>query len=111
MYDKSRLAHVLELSDDLRKSQWKGCHNIYAGHCYVVSEWLYHYVVTGYRPMIVRHEGGTHWYLWDGCQILDATSEQFETTPPYKNGKGCGFLTKQPSKRCVELNRRIESVK
>ena len=46
----------------------------------------------------------THWYLKNSItgEIIDPTVEQFiakNEKPPYEKGKGCGFLTKLPSKR------------
>lgn len=100
-----------QLSDDLRKKEWQGNPNPMAGHCYVASECLYHLLgESDYVPTVLKlPNGGTHWYLTnkiDGS-ILDATFDQFEHTPNYSNGRNSGFLTKQPSKRCLELMRRI----
>lgn len=36
------------------------------GNCYVTCEALYHLLggkKSGYKPMVMRHEGGTHWFL------------------------------------------------
>lgn len=91
------------LDDSLRRAPWKGSPNCYAGHCYVASEALYHVLggrKAGLKPMHVKHEGSPHWYLEsaDGT-IIDATAGQFSTPVPYKQGRGKGFLTKDPSKR------------
>ena len=77
------------------------------GQCYVISEALYHFLggkVEGWTPQVVRHEGNTHWYLKhrDGL-IVDATAAQFKTPVPYHKGRGCGFLTKKPSRRTRQL--------
>lgn len=74
------------------------------GHCYVATEALYHMLggaVSGYVPQVIRHEGGTHWYLKHRLtgRILDLTRKQFATSVPYDRGRGAGFLTKEPSKR------------
>jgi hypothetical protein len=55
--------------------------------------------------MTVKHEGDTHWYLVNvnTTQKLDPTATQFKTRPPYIKGRGCGFLTKKPSKRAREM--------
>lgn len=92
-----------QLSDDLRKKPYRGNANPVAGHCYVASEALFHRLggkSAGWTPQSIQHEGGPHWYLkhQDGT-ILDATADQFETPVPYEQGRGCGFLTRQPSKR------------
>jgi len=91
------------LTDDLRKKPYRGNENPVAGHCYVASEALFHRLggkSAGWTPQSIQHEGGPHWYLknQDGS-ILDATADQFETPVPYEQGRGCGFLTRQPSKR------------
>lgn len=77
------------------------------GPCYPAAEALYHALggkEFGLTPMRIIHEGVPHWYLrWstpDGDILyLDPTSQQFDTPVPYEQGKGCGFLTKEPSRR------------
>ncbi len=113
---KLRTAIVAELSPDLLKPQYLRLEkrNRFTGHCYVASEALYHLrggVASGLLPQCVRHEGGVHWYLKrqsDG-HIFDLTARQFSSPPPYEIGKGCGFLTKKPSKRCQVLIRRVKA--
>jgi hypothetical protein len=78
------------------------------GNCYHTSEALYHLFggkEAGWKPMHLKHEGSSHWYLKHSTtnQIIDPTRSQFKTFPAYANGKGKGFLTKQPSKRAQEL--------
>lgn len=80
--------------------------NYLTGHCYVASETLYHLLggkENGYTPQVSRFEKGTHWWIKDKHgNIFDPTSEQFtneELKGIYSNGKGNGFLTKNPSKR------------
>lgn len=79
------------------------------GGCYVTAEALYHLLggkSAGYVPMVLNHEGGTHWYLehrGSATTILDPTEWQFAGTPDYSKGRGCGFLTKKPSKRAQAL--------
>ena len=88
------------------------------GKCYYASEAAYHLLggkEAGYTPMVAAYEdcdphtGGmvraTHWWLRrrDGT-VLDITARQFGFAFPYASlGKGCGFLTKEPSKRAQEL--------
>lgn len=102
MSTMSLIVHAL--TDDLRRAPWKGSPNPLAGHCYVASEAAYHAMggaASGYVPQTIQHEGGPHWYLRkasDGT-ILDLTAGQFKTPVPYAKGRGCGFLTRQPSKR------------
>lgn len=98
------------LSEELRKKAYRDHPNAMAGHCYVASEVLYHQLggkAEGWTPQTVKHEGGSHWYLkhQDGT-IIDPTCDQFVTPVDYEAGRGCGFLTPQPSKRSqVVLNR------
>ena len=78
------------------------------GNCYVTSEALYHLLggkSMGWKPMRMKHEGDTHWFLYDTITglILDPTVNQFKTTPDYDKAIGSGFLTKEPSKRAREL--------
>lgn len=100
------------LTDDLRKPQYRGHENCLAGHCYVASEALYHMLggsEKGWTPHTIQHEGGPHWYLKHkhSGAILDPTANQFKTKVPYEKGRGCGFLTKQPSKRTQTVLNRI----
>jgi hypothetical protein len=77
------------------------------GNCYVTSEALYHLLggrAAGWKPMTMRHEGDTHWFLrHDSGTIVDATASQFKQLPDYTKARGCGFLTRQPSKRAAAL--------
>lgn len=106
--------HVADaLSDDLRKPKYRGNPNAYAGHCYVASEALFHLLggaKSGAKPMNVQHEGDQHWFLRlaDGT-VVDVTSGQFKTPVPYASARGRGFLTKEPSKRALEVIRRVEA--
>ena len=71
--------------------------------------------IRGYKPQVVRvpeANNTTHWYLkhQGNGHIVDGTKEQFEFKNiriPYENGRGSGFLTKDPSHRTQELIRRI----
>lgn len=88
------------------------------GNCYVTCEALYHLLggkKSGWKPMVVKHEGTTHWFLLKldlgfvepvyspHNFILDPTVRQFKTRPKYHKARGCGFLTKGPSKRARAL--------
>jgi hypothetical protein len=78
----------------------------YFGHCYVASEAFYHLVgkKKGYKPYYIRMKAFNHWFLKnDKNNIVDLTVEQFNYTPDYSKGIGCGFLTKKPSKRAQKL--------
>ena len=107
---------VANLSDDLRKAKYRKNKNSLAGHCYVATEALYH-LLNGkekiWKPRWVKHENDTHWYIQNiqTKQIIDLTRKQFKTKVPYRNGIGCGFLTKEPSKRTKTLLLRIKKGK
>ena len=100
------------VSDELRKAPWRGSSNRMAGHCYVVSEALYHLMggkAAGIVPLHMVHDGVSHWALRlaDGS-VLDATADQFTAQPDYSKAVGSGFLTKRPSKRASILLERIK---
>lgn len=77
------------------------------GNCYYTCEALYHLLggkKAGYKPMHLRHENESHWYLQHASGlIIDPTASQFKNLPNYLDGKGKGFLTKQPSKKATAL--------
>lgn len=84
------------------------------GNCYVATEALYHIlggVHSPWRPQVMRFKGNTHWFLKhkETCQVLDPSRLQFEgeEQPDYSQGRGCGFLTRQPSKRARSLIRQM----
>lgn len=85
------------------------------GHCYVAAEtlfWLLGGKASGFTPYTARDAQGTHWYLVGGGGIVDPTASQYTSrgaTPPYAQGRGCGFLTKQPSKRAAVLLDRLRA--
>jgi hypothetical protein len=60
------------------------------------------------KPMVARHRGQTHWWLECDGAIIDLTSEQFDRPFPYHLGHGCGFLTKQPSRRAKAIMEVLE---
>lgn len=76
------------------------------GNCYVTCEALYHLMggeLSDWTPAYLKHEGDTHWFLRQGDIVLDPTVQQFKTLPDYSKARGCGFLTKKPSKRARVL--------
>jgi hypothetical protein len=81
------------------------------GNCYVTSEALFHLLggkAAGWKPMHLSHEGNTHWFLkHNNGMILDATVKQFKNLPDYNKAKGCGFLTRKPSKRAKQLMKEL----
>lgn len=81
------------------------------GNCYVTCEALYH-LLGGrdghWKPMVMRHEGDTHWFLkHEDGHVIDPTADQFETKPDYSQARGCGFLTKEPSRRACDMMNRM----
>ena len=109
--DKALTEKIVEnLSDDLLKKEYlkKEDRNRYTGHCYVVSETLYHLTKEEFFVYNIKHEDSSHWFLKDksGC-VVDLTREQFKTIVPYEKAKRRFFLTKQPSKRSKILIDRI----
>jgi hypothetical protein len=82
------------------------------GHCYVVSEVAYYLLggkESGWTPQHINHIGRSHWYLkHESGAILDLTASQFHTPINYEEGKGKGFMTKEPSKRAKMLMRRMD---
>jgi hypothetical protein len=83
------------------------------GQCYPATEAVYHLAGgkdAGLTPMVCRYSNDelTHWWLRGPNQeVYDPTSAQFPESFPYEQGKGCGFLTKEPSKRAREIMEKI----
>jgi len=110
------------LSDDILSKKWRLIKSKEDdktfGHCYAASEALYYLLggdKSGLKPQVGKDDNGnTHWWLKDSNNIIiDPTANQFYSKgiePPYKNGKGCGFLTNFPSKRAKEIIRRVEQL-
>lgn len=82
-----------------------------AGLCYVLAEAFVHmHPQFKLTPQVARHRGRTHWWLkTEDGKIVDLTSEQFDKPFPYHLGKGCGFLTKLPSKRARAIMEILEA--
>lgn len=101
------------LTDDLRRPPWRGNKNPLAGHCYVASEVLYHFLGgarSGLKPQFVVHEDQPHWFLKDeDGGVIDPTAGQFDTPVPYDQAVGKGFLTRQPSKRAQTVLDRMRN--
>ena len=107
---------ITNLSDDLlRKIFLENKKNDLAGHCYVASECFYHLLDDNekqfWTPQILKVNGITHWFLKHNKnnKIIDVTSKQFDFDLNYNESKGCGFLTKNPSKRTKILINRVLS--
>ena len=99
------------LTKDNQKTKPKG--NKYWGKCYIASESIYYHFggkESGLKPMNMKHEGRSHWFLKSSKnEIIDLTSEQYETIPDYSIAIGKGFLptTKGISKRSLEFYNRV----
>lgn len=92
---------VLFTSPDLLKPEYRGSKNPAFGHCYVATV-AYYYLrggpTSGLKPKVIKHEGGTHWFLEDARgSVIDLTAEQFRTPVPYAQGRGCGFSHRDQS--------------
>jgi hypothetical protein len=76
--------------------------------CYAASEALYHLEPGRYTPVVLRLSATlTHWWLRDRAtgEVVDLTAAQFPEPVDYGAGRGCGFLTLQPSRAARELIR------
>ena len=93
-------ALLTALTDDIRQPKYRSRPGL-AGHCYVASEAWHHLHPGQFTPHQLHHEGESHWYLVakQTGEVVDLTASQFDTTPDYSQGRGRGFLTRQPSKR------------
>jgi hypothetical protein len=105
------------LTPDLLRKPYKdeAKRHAVAGHCYVASEALFHTLggkSAGLKAYTARDwRGKSHWWLQDTRgKIWDPTEAQytaFGKRPPYETGRGCGFLTKQPSRRAQQVLDRV----
>lgn len=81
------------------------------GNCYAASEALFHLLggkEAGWKPMVISMEPFNHWFIKHNSGIIvDLTCSQFAEKPDYTKARGCGFLTKQPSKKAQELMKRL----
>lgn len=82
---------------------------IQRGNCYFTSEALFHLIggkKAGWKPMHMNTRAtGNHWFLLHKSgMILDATVKQFgRIKPNYAKARGCGFLTRTPSKGAKKM--------
>jgi len=80
------------------------------GNCYYASEALY-YILGGreseWEPAYIKLKTDAHWFLrkkHDWGEVLDPSRLQFKgKLPNYRKSRGCGFLTKGPSKKAKQL--------
>jgi hypothetical protein len=84
------------------------------GHCYVASEAVFHMLggkKAGYKGVTLNFQGYPHWWVVDQFgRVLDPTADQYDVDVPYEKGKGCGFLTRQPSKRAAIVIKRAKKI-
>ncbi|MBY3155491.1 hypothetical protein HFO56_24495 [Rhizobium laguerreae] len=112
------------LTPELLTGRWKTAFsetgNRYAGHCYAAAEAIFHMVggrTKGWLPCVMSHatwsdglaQGETHWFVRHERtgEILDPTAPQFDGPVPYERSKGCGFLTREPSRRARVIMQRL----
>lgn len=110
--DKTLREHWREaISPAYAACKRKGDHYTF-GLCYVASEAFLHLARERgdghYKPCVARIGDTTHWWIEDTRtgKIVDPTAKQFPVTRLrefYKAGRGCGFLTKEPSRRAQFL--------
>lgn len=114
------------LTPELLTGRWRKAlaetGNRYAGHCYAAAEALFHMVggrAKGWLPCVMSNltwqegldPGETHWFIRHERtgEILDPTARQFDVLVPYERSKGCGFLTKGPSRRARVIMERLKN--
>lgn len=103
------------LTPDLLNKQWSKSRGPVTGHCYVAAEAVWHLLggpFSGLKPAVISGKGWTHWFLRSdslNTHIVDPTPDQFgpKSTPQYKKARSCGFLTPTPSRRAIEVIRRV----
>lgn len=109
------------LTPDLLRPRYRAMHdpqNPTAGHCYHAAEALWHMLggrAAGWTACVHRESDGiTHWWLrHEDGRIADPTAPQYQGDPlPYERGlgKGCGFLTRAPSKPARAILSRLDDV-
>lgn len=94
-----KVVKALDVAD--LKPEWRDKHlerscDPMTGHCFNATNAFWH--LTGgnngpYKPMQLRHEGASHWFLVDtrDGQVVDLTASQFRTAPDYSKGVGKGM--------------------
>jgi len=111
------------LTSDLLKPKYreeaaKQCREY--GHCYIAAEALWHLLggfQSSYTPRYAFDcENDTHWWLVhdQNRSTLDPTAPQYtrkELKTLYAEGKPCGFLTRNPSKRAQVIIDRVSALR
>ncbi len=110
------------LSADLLKPKYRTGNlagNSAYGHCYAASEACFYLLGGRSSPWRPRHgrdpNGIVHWWLVNigSGDILDPTADQYKAVdagPPYNVARSGGFLTKEPSRRAVEIMDRVAAL-
>jgi len=81
----------------------------YYGHCYHASQALYYLIDTDSLIGVSAkdYRGEKHWWLQDGNQIFDVTSEQYfsvDKKPPWNTGKKTKWYGWQERPQQISLN-------
>ena len=103
-YPKAK--HLLR-KDWLSRNEASGISS--TGFCYIAAEALFYMIgglSSGYKPVCLLEEDGTHWWLAKGRFILDPTRSQYgDEEPRYHDGRCTGFLNgyTKPSRRASQL--------
>lgn len=100
----AEIREFLSGNDDMLKDKYNNSDGgELEGHCYVATEAMYQYLggrESEYQPCQVRHEGVSHWFLrCPNGSIIDLTKSQFDSEPPYEEGRARG-MQNTPSSRC-----------
>lgn len=83
------------------------------GNCYATSEAVYHLLggkAAGWKPMRLPIEGEkeNHWFIQHESGLrIDLTKSQYDFELDYSQAVGCGFLTREPSRRGREMMKRM----
>lgn len=113
VHDELACAIRAALTADLVKAEFRDNPRPMAGHCYVASEAYFHLAggkQAGWKAVGLEHEGAQHWWLENQArQVRDLTGEQFLTPVPYEQGRGRGFLTREPSRRAQIVIARVRA--
>jgi hypothetical protein len=103
-----------QITRELIKPKYRTSHPV-GGACYIAAEAVYHILGRGhgFKPMVGRVGNMTHWWLEKEGIRIDPTKSQFmhyrKVDEFYKAGRGCGFLTKEPSINAAILIDRVLS--
>ncbi len=105
-----RALDVRDLKPEYRALHENGSCDPMTGHCFNATNAFWHLMggTEGpYRPQHVRHEDGSHWFLFDARDgsYVDLTASQFKKAPPYHLGRGAGMRGSKPDDEPVHKAR------